>query len=717
MSSKKTPRLRRLRSTRRRLGNDRGAVIIFFAFVIVALLIVTALVVDLGMARETKRRGQSDADFAALAAAWYLAGNGSLSVVSDPRGACNAAVNSIATNVDDWPAAATADMTSQCAAFPQDAAVCSSTTIYSAVSTNADPYVLTIKWPVPDSEISRSNWNGSASAPASGLGSEDGNPCERMSVSLQRDDPAIFAGVLGSRGQTLTASAVGRGTVDEKGTGVPALLLLQRTGCGALQVSGQGAVHLLAGSNSIPGTAHTDTSALTSGTNACTTNNNAGGWGIYGTQRPSSVGSGPSIMVDGVAGRPGIIQSYARTPAINGRAGYYFDPACNWGTGSPVPASCINSGLSVAPTGGRIVSRLPVDNKYGDNIAALHNTARALTAGAAPAGYTVVGNNNNPTCNLSNQVIQEANVYVNCDSFTGDNVVFRGTHIIFKGKFATSTTGYLAFPNADWIYARGCTTGCGSQNSGNNYAWQSQGMISVNTGESVPGVFNYTAQLNAGTAPATWGSVDCVTKRAGPGAGGTNTHATVLASFSGPILVQNGTLNLCQTAVYVGSNTGASQTTGNATGAMTTYSRLQITSNVGGPNCSVGVPCPLRTPPDTTQPLFALNPGSSGAISWTAPNLSTGGVSASSPFEDLALWTEGVGDCSFSGQAALVASGVFFHPNCGFNYAGQTDNSNPLNAQFIGYSLNLSGQGILKMRPNPDDAIPIPIAGSTFLIR
>ena len=39
-----------------------------------------------------------------------------------------------------------------------------------------------------------------------------------------------------------------------------------------------------------------------------------------------------------------------------------------------------------------------------------------------------------------------------------------------------------------------------------------------------------------------------------------------------------------------------------------------------------------------------INSGSSPAISWSAPNLSTGGVTVASPFEDLAFWTEGVGN-------------------------------------------------------------------------
>jgi hypothetical protein len=319
------------------------------------LLIITAVVVDLGMARETRRRGQSDADFAALAAGWYLAGNGSSGTVSDPQAACKAAVNSIATNVSDWPSAATASMNSQCEGFPSDAADCSSSTIHSAVSTNADPYALTIKWPVLDSEISRAGWNGSAGSPAPGLGSEDGNLCERMSVNVQRRDPALFASVVGRSGETISATAVGRGTVDGNSFGVPALLLLQRTGCGSLQASGQGAIRLRS-INQQPGTAHTDTSALTSGPNQCSNNNNSGGWGIYATSLPSALGQGPAIMVDGVGSLPGKIQSYAAGAsnlAAGSRPGFYFDPACTWGTGVPAPVNCLNSGLSVAPSAGR----------------------------------------------------------------------------------------------------------------------------------------------------------------------------------------------------------------------------------------------------------------------------------------------------------------------------------------------------------------------------
>ena len=300
---------------------------------------------------------------------------------------------------------------------------------------------------MPDSEISRAGWNGSAGSPAPGLGSEDGNLCERMSVNLQRRDPALFASVLGRNGETVTATAVGRGTVDGDNFGVPALLLLQRTGCGSLQASGQGAIRLRS-INLQPGTAHTDTSALTSGPNQCSNNNNPGGWGIYATSLPSALGQGPAIMVDGVGSLPGKIQSYAaggRNLAAGSRPGYYFDPACTWGTGVPAPVNCLNSGLSVAPTAGRIISRRPVDDKYGASIASLHNTWRPIaTAGTAPAGYTVVTDCNN----VGGVVYQASNVYVDCDSFAGDRSggVPGPQHCLQGQVLERRERAYIAFP-------------------------------------------------------------------------------------------------------------------------------------------------------------------------------------------------------------------------------------------------------------------------------
>ena len=103
-----------------------------------------------------------------------------------------------------------------------------------------------------------------------------------------------------------------------------------------------------------------------------------------------------------------------------------------WGTGGPAPVNCLNSGLSVAPTAGRIISRRPVDDKYGANIADLHNTWLPIaTAASASAGYTVVTDCNN----VGGFVYQASNVYVDCDSFQATGpVVFRGRNIVFRAS-------------------------------------------------------------------------------------------------------------------------------------------------------------------------------------------------------------------------------------------------------------------------------------------
>jgi hypothetical protein len=50
-------------------------------------------------------------------------------------------------------------------------------------------------------------------------------------------------------------------------------------------------------------------------------------------------------------------------------------------------------------------------------------------------------------------------------------------------------------------------------------------------------------------------------------------------------------------------------------------------------------------------------------------------------------------------------------------FTGQATQTQPLNAQFISRTLNVSGQGTLNLKPNPDDAIVTPIAGTSVIVR
>lgn len=661
-----------------RARGDRGASFVLFTILMVPVLILTAIVVDLGLGKVTRSHLKAATDMAAIAAGFFLAGDGSASPVSNPQLACGAALASLKTNLGDLPSSAS--LSPSCSQnFPANALNCSNdqpekqTSVY-----DSPPYRVTIEYPVPAADLADGRF-------VDGVGTDDGlSPCARMRVSVTRTNAALFGSVIGSRGLSIDASSVVRAGLSPNGVAAPAILLLERNNCGSLTASGQGGVRVR-GAVTSGGWIHADTAAggvgsigssNCQGGTSCSANN----YSIVGSNLPASAGGGPSIIAESSDASVGRIGTYALFPRIGGAGG------CTYPTGLNVPV-----------TADPIVSRTPVDlrfnspyNAAGAALSELHQTGYWATTHAAPAGYQVVSGQ---ACNRDGVVWKAAKVFVDCpNGFSGKNVVFRGTHITFTGPLNVSG-GYVAFPNAKELLVRGCTT------CARGIYVSSGGRLSVNTGEAVSGKFNLTAALNAAAdgspngAPATWPAVNCLVDRAQA------PNATTLASFAGSFSIQNATTNLCQTFVYLGDDKA---------------SYTQASKTVEG-NCSVALPCPASTPP--TKPIFDLNSGSQPAMSWTAPVQNLSGPSATSPFDGLALWTEGGLTCSIGGQGALTTSGVFFFPNCNFAYAGQANADIPLAAQFIGRSLTMSGQGVLSLQPDPKRSIAVASPGTVQLIR
>jgi hypothetical protein len=92
----------------------------------------------------------------------------------------------------------------------------------------------------------------------------------------------------------------------------------------------------------------------------------------------------------------------------------------------------------------------------------------------------------------------------------------------------------------------------------------------------------------------------------------------------------------------------------------------------------------------------------SGGLTWTSPE---GGI-----FEDLALWSEGIGTPhEIGGQAGNTLTGTFFTPFAQpFALNGQAGQFQ-FEAQFITRRLEVKGQGEVKMHPNPEKTTAIPI--------
>ena len=98
----------------------------------------------------------------------------------------------------------------------------------------------------------------------------------------------------------------------------------------------------------------------------------------------------------------------------------------------------------------------------------------------------------------------------------------------------------------------------------------------------------------------------------------------------------------------------------------------------------------------------------SGALRWISP---VGGL-----FEDLALWSESGYQHDLGGQANLTIEGTFFTPFAfPFRYSGQGDQFQP-RAQFVTFRMELTGQGVLTMEPDPDRTVAFPLSG-VLLIR
>jgi len=97
----------------------------------------------------------------------------------------------------------------------------------------------------------------------------------------------------------------------------------------------------------------------------------------------------------------------------------------------------------------------------------------------------------------------------------------------------------------------------------------------------------------------------------------------------------------------------------------------------------------------------------SGTLTWTGP---IGGN-----FDALTLWSESAHQHNFGGQASMSVDGVFFIPNATFSFTGQSSQDNTANAQFIINNLSMSGQGILRMQPNPDRLVNLPAWGAALI--
>jgi Flp pilus assembly protein TadG/microcompartment protein CcmK/EutM len=217
--------------------SEDGAVAAVVAIVLTVLLGLMAFVVDLGFVRADIRQSQSAGDAAALAGTAVLGESG------DHQAACEAVFAYLSSNLGETFDPALCAPFSD-ALFNADGRNCVTRAASTEPATTdptvdapvyvqvtSGPYTIRVQMPVRDIDPQMTQQDGVAEF--------DGEPCERIAVSVRRQRNTIFGGFTGHTGPLEGfADAVSRYQVIVEQDEIASLVVLDPTGCGALNLTG-----------------------------------------------------------------------------------------------------------------------------------------------------------------------------------------------------------------------------------------------------------------------------------------------------------------------------------------------------------------------------------------------------------------------------------------------------------------------------------------------
>jgi hypothetical protein len=408
---------------------DRGITLVLVAVLMTAILIMAAIVIDIGYLRGGARFDQKVADLAALAAGKKLG-------AGDYGAACQDIIGYLNTNAPDMPAINASGFCGQAGNnVSQTTCTPPGSLAQARPTTTSGRYTVSVHFPVPASEIAD---------PHFGNGINDGAPCDRMRVIVKAEEPSFFGGAAGGSGTRATRSATVKASSSIV-TRIPALWLLDPTGCVALAVSGGSQVQV--GTTTVPGYIAVDSSG-----SSCTGSQNT----------ISATGSGTNITA---------------VPTTGTDAGVIGLFAMGTGATTCIPHACDPSDVSggrVAPqpkSSGDRATRAPVDWRYNckTGYPAYHGIAMANcpSASTTPAYVDLlraaVGTSGQPTgyqrwraghsCNPSGAVVVTGNWWIDCPGGlnigNGATVTFANGNVVFDSGLSMSNGGALNINTAN----------------------------------------------------------------------------------------------------------------------------------------------------------------------------------------------------------------------------------------------------------------------------
>ncbi len=692
---------RPLTFSRRRVRDERGAVAILVALALTSLMVLTAMVLDFGLARVDRQIDRSAADEATLAGLHGLnTGDGT---PHPAVGVCTAAQYLQANNdrfagIDEnvgWTDGNGGSIADGCTNAALRNKVCtpgdlSSWARWSGTGTSGGvTFTVTIESGY-DLGAAAATWEEDALPASNGdNGQASYQGCDNLAVTIRQSREPGLGSIATTADLKTAIRSVGR-IKAVPGDSAPAMLLLKRTGCPVLKTGSSGGgsyVHVLgaksADGNTQAGSIHSDSDGV-----GCTGSMN--GWVYGGLASNGIVAYAAPLAATPTSpdpAKPGVITSVA---AANGITGTRIRD----GLGNVYSSSALSGagGTHSEVTGRSLVTRRLVDERYFDGVKpAIAGANTVFTSGAsgAPDASWKTFPASADACKPSPAEVTALSLtasdklYVNCNGkFVGDsagNTLDAGT-IFFRGW--VNPSGSLKMPNAHHVYIRNNT--------------DVSDAVSLGTGAEFQ-MNNATTNLDA--------SGYCAT--------GQSTSKSVLFVRSGQFKETGGLLRMCRTTAFMmgGQSTGCvPATTGTVPNATTPcgggLGTGQFTQNGGGIDWTAPDTLDTVVDPVTGNPLPAA------IAAWHDVN---------GP-EDLALWSESGSSASstygMAGGGLFRVRGVFMAPNATPFIISGGASLDLTNAQYVASSVELNGSTTnITMRVDPNAAVTLPDQGLVGLVR
>lgn len=649
----------RLRSARRAAAarNEGGAIAIVVAAGMTAILVAVAMVLDFGIVRMDRQTNKAATDAAATAGMRGMDGGGG--DIYTYRAVCQA-LTYLKLNKPDlagltWSPCTNATLLDK-RCNPADSSTWASfqATTGAYEVTIQNPYKITASGFPEESLASLASDN----SPEPAM-----NGCDQIGVTVKQTRSPGLGSLATTSDLVSVIRSVGRVDPDGDDHLPVAMLLLEKTSCKAIDVSGTGTQVYVDGFESSPGLIQADSL----GTTNCT-----GGTKVINSSSPDGIVAGAATMPPfDENGAPttdpplaGILGSVAMRDGIAANAA--SDLTFAYGLPNPPKHG---------PQPRRPTTRAIIDKAY--RLGVQDAITQATTAWAQGSGYslpagqtmTVIGPQGqgcqSPT---ASELANATALYINCSPNWNSATEFKKAKTVI---IAGAVSKNLSLPAADRVFILGGSGDAIKLTNGDEFRMH----------HGVPA---------SGPTPRTCADT-------------TEYERARLVIRGGAITQSGGLLQMCHTSVIMmGSNTGGC-----------------VPPADGAP--PYDSPCPGNGVFTSTGNGYLVAQG--GDQEWTAPNrMNTAAPQASDAdrrdLEDLALWTETAGAShKLTGGGVMHLSGVFSLPNAHpFSLHGGSNQSAP-NAQYIVRSLNATGGGRIYMRPNPYDSPRLPALQGFDLVR